>query len=203
MLNNIKTPYFIALLFSYINERQKLNLIRYNKACQKNMNINILNFKNVSGIYIVHESNGIVKEYKGYNDTLRFEGEYKNGKRNGKGKEYYDGKLIFEGDYLNGKRNGKGKEYDSYNKKLIYEGEYLNGKRNGKGKEYYDNGNIQFDGEYLDGKQIIGTKYDRDGKILYQLNNTNGIGKEYVNSNELIFEGEYLHGKKNGKGKKY
>jgi len=31
---------------------------------------------------------------------------------NGKGKEYnYDGKLEFEGEYLNGKRNGKEKEY--------------------------------------------------------------------------------------------
>ena len=38
--------------------------------------------------------------------------------KDGKGniKEYSDcGILIFEGDYLNGKRNGKGKEYDYYN----------------------------------------------------------------------------------------
>jgi len=41
------------------------------------------------------------------------EGEYLNGKRNGRGKEYYeDGRLMFEGEYLNGIRNGKGKEYD-------------------------------------------------------------------------------------------
>ena len=39
---------------------------------------------------------------------LEFEGEYLNGERNGKGKEYYNGKLEFEGKYLNGKRNGKG-----------------------------------------------------------------------------------------------
>ena len=45
-------------------------------------------------------------------------------------------RLIFEGDYKNGKRNGKGKEYSDYNGKLIFEGEYVNGKRNGKGKEY-------------------------------------------------------------------
>ena len=43
--------------------------------------------------------------------------------------------LEFEGEYLNGKRNGKGKEY-FYNGILEYEGEYLNGQRNGKGKEY-------------------------------------------------------------------
>ena len=80
--------------------------------------------------------------------------EYKNGKRNGKVKEYttYDGKLEFEGEYLNGKRNGKGKEYYG-NDKLKFEGEYLNGKRNGKGKEYYSNGKLKFEGEYLNGER--------------------------------------------------
>ena len=40
-------------------------------------------------------------EYNYYNEKLIFEGEYLNGKRNGKGKEYYDNdKLIFEGEYL-------------------------------------------------------------------------------------------------------
>ena len=41
---------------------------------------------------------------------LRFEGEYLNGERNGKGKEYWNGNLIFEGEYLYGKRL-KGKKY--------------------------------------------------------------------------------------------
>ena len=46
-----------------------------------------------------------------------------------KKKEYnFDDELIFEGEYLNGKRNGKGKEYNFYGK-LIFEGEYLNGER--------------------------------------------------------------------------
>ena len=35
----------------------------------------------------------------------------------------WDGTLKFEGEYLNGKRNGKGKEY-YYNGKLEFEGEY-------------------------------------------------------------------------------
>ena len=37
-----------------------------------------------------------------FNGNLRFEGEYKNGKKgSGKGKEYNDlGKLIFDGKYL-------------------------------------------------------------------------------------------------------
>ena len=36
---------------------------------------------------------------------MEFEGEYVNGERKGKGKEYYeDGKLKFEGKYLNGRK---------------------------------------------------------------------------------------------------
>ena len=68
------------------------------------------------------------KEYNSFNGALKYEGEYLNGERNGKGKEYKQGKLIFEGDYLNGKRNGKWKEYDSEGK-IIFEGEYENNKR--------------------------------------------------------------------------
>ena len=46
--------------------------------------------------------------------------------------------LIFEGEYLNGKRNGKGKEYNSEGK-LIFEGEYLNGKKTERAKNIYLN----------------------------------------------------------------
>jgi len=72
-------------------------------------------------------------------EYLKFEGEYFNGKRNGKGKEYYEGNLKFEGEYLIGKRNEKGKEYD-IDGKIICEDEYLNGSQI-KGK-YYINGKV-------------------------------------------------------------
>ena len=68
--------------------------------------------------------------------------------------------MIYEGEYLKGKRNGIGKEYnDNY---LIYEGEYLNGKRNGKGKEYALNGNLKYEGEYLNDLQWNGKGYNSD-----------------------------------------
>ena len=92
-----------------------------------------------------------VSQNKNILSKLVFEGEYLNGKRNGKGKEYdNNGKLIYEGEYLNGKRHGKGKEYD-YNTNLIYEVEYLKGKRIGKGKEYYIDNQI-YEGQYLNEK---------------------------------------------------
>ena len=45
--------------------------------------------------------NGKEKEYNIYG-KLEYEGEWSNGKRHGKGKEYKYGKIIFEGEYLNG-----------------------------------------------------------------------------------------------------
>ena len=154
MLNNIKSYYITKIIFTFMDEKQKLKIIKYNKSLQKNININIINYKFYSGKYIIYESNRIGKEYNGKDDRLIFEGEYLNGLRNGKGKEYYhNGKLKFEGEYLNGERNGKGKEYND-NGKLEFEGEYLNGKRwNGKGKEHTKNGFLLFEGEYLKGEK--------------------------------------------------
>ena len=43
--------------------------------------------------------------------------------------------MVFDGEYLNGKKNGKFKQYNNEDK-LIYEGEYLNGKLNGKLNKY-------------------------------------------------------------------
>ena len=49
--------------------------------------------------------------------------------------------------------NGKGYAREYYNNgKLEFEGEYLKEERNGKGKEYYINGKLKFEGEYLYGK---------------------------------------------------
>ena len=211
MLKIIKSSYFIPILFSYVYEKQKLKVIKYNKILQKDLNISILNYKYFTGRYIQYESNRIGKEINYVDNALRFEGEYLNGKRHGKGKEYNEyGNLTFEGEYLNGKRNGKGKKYNAYGD-LTFEGEYLNGKRHGKGREFYcggvlvfkSTGKLAFEGEYFNDKKLNGIGYDKEGNILYNLNNNiNGEGKEY-SDDKLIFEGEYLNGKRNGKGKEY
>ena len=139
--------------------------------------------------YLNGERNGKGKEYD-FNGVLDFEGEYLNDKRNGKGKEYWgDGKLMFEGEYLSNFKI-KGKYY--INGKLEFEGEFrYNNKWNGKGydengnviyelingngkvKEYDDNGILEFEGEYLNGKR-------------------NGKGKKYL-GNHIISDGEYVN----------
>jgi len=94
MLKNIKSIYFIQILFSHVYEGQKLKILKYNISLQKNIDISIINYKHFKGKYLIYESNGIGKEYNGYDNNLIFEGEYLNGKRNGKGKEYYDNGKI-------------------------------------------------------------------------------------------------------------
>ena len=159
-MENIKSTYFIQVIFNFIKDRKKLLIVKYNKKLQNTINVNFINYKVFSGRYIIYETKKFGKEYNGCNDKLLYEGEYLKGEKNGKGKEYdLFGELGFEGEYKNGKRNGKGKEYYE-NGKLKFEGEYLNGKRNGKGKEYNPEGKLKFEGNYLNGKR-------------------NGKGKEY------------------------
>ena len=61
-----------------------MNTIKYNKSLQGLANVDISNYKRVSGRYIIYEANGKAKEYD-FKDNLIFEGEYLNGKGNGKG----------------------------------------------------------------------------------------------------------------------
>ena len=107
---------------------------------------------------------------------MKYEGEYLNGKRNGKGKEYSEkGYIKFEGEYLIGQM-WNGQAYGIiYEGKSRFVGEFLNGKRNGKGEENDFKGNLLFEGEYLNDKRW------------------NGKGCEYGLRNKLI---EYLNGKK-------
>ena len=77
------------------------------------------------------EGKGYIKEYD-YNNKLIFEGEYLNGKKNGKGKKYYwNGQLEYEGEFLDEEKNGKGKEYDFLTGRLIYDDLFLFGKKFG------------------------------------------------------------------------
>ena len=139
------------------------------------------------------------KTYKEYDrrGILLYEGEYLNGKYNGKGKEYnfINGKLEYEGEFLNGKWNGKGKKY--YKGKLEYEGQYINNIWNGKGKEYDYKGILRFEGEYLGGLKWSGKGYNEKGIEDYEIINGKGIYKYYnFFTGKIIYEGEYLNRKK-------
>jgi len=101
-----------------------------------------------------------------------------NGKIKGKGKEYFvDGSLKFEGEYNNDVRNGKGKEY--YNDELTYDGEFLNGRKHGKGIEYNYWGKIEFEGEFLNDMKWNGKfkEYNDNGEFIREVEYLNGEKK--------------------------
>ena len=123
----VKSQFILKKILLHLGEKKKLLLIKYNKYYHKIMKINIEDYKKTSGKIKIGGINGYGKEYELNNLELIFEGYYKNGKRNGKGKEY-NGYEIFEGEYINGIKTGKAYEYNNYNSNMFI-GEYLNGKR--------------------------------------------------------------------------
>ena len=69
---------------------------------------------------------------------------------NGKGIRYYNNVKIYEGEFKDGKYDGKGIDY-YINGTKIYEGEFKDGKYDGKGIKYYDNDTKEYEGEFKDG----------------------------------------------------
>ena len=86
MLENIKSLYFIKKLFSRVDERKKLKVVKYNKRLQNNIDINLINYMTFANKYIIYEDNDKGKEYDSFYKVLLFEGEHKNGEKIGKGK---------------------------------------------------------------------------------------------------------------------
>ena len=194
MWKKIKCDFFLSKIFSYISERALLKIIAHNKDLQKKLDKSLINYKLMSGKYIIHETSGKAKIYNAYNDELIIECEYLNGKKNGKYKRYYnDGKLKYELEYLNGKINGEYKKYDEEGN-LIVKAEYLNGKSNGRYKKYYRNGKLIMENEYVNGKTINVLYCDKNSGIINELHDGNGFIKEVNKEGNMIYEANYVDG---------
>ena len=135
-------------------------------------------------------------------DGSVYEGEYKNGKPNGKGSmTSYDNKTIYDGDWVNGKREGNGKLIvsDEYN----YTGPFENDQFAGSGGVLCDNkGNI-YEGDFEKGKFEGYGHYKMSNGDTYIGEFKEGIfhGKGQYNDKEgNVFDGEFKNGKKDGEG---
>ena len=196
-LEKIKSNIILKRILNGITKYKYFHLINFNKALQKRINININDYKNLTKKIKIGPRNGFGKEFKKDNEILIFEGEYINGKKSGKGQEYYEnGQIKFEGEYFEG-RKIEGKGYDNKGN------EYLKIERNGKGKEYNKNGKVVFEGEYFNGKRWNGTRYNEKNELIFQIKNGKGKGKIFNFNCKLEYDGEYLNGERNGKGKEY
>ena len=124
---------------------------------------------------------------------LCYEGDYVDGKRSGKGKEYLFGNLFYEGDFLNGSRHGSGTAYVSG--RILYKGDFYRGLEYGTGMSYTKDGSILFAGAFIRGNYYEGDLVD--GKAC-------GKGKLYnIYTSKLQYEGDMENDKPNGKGIKY
>ena len=75
-IRDIKSSYIIKEIFSFLHEKQQLNMVIYNNDLQKAILVDIEHYKNISGKYKIGEKNGKGKEYLLKTNKLIFEGEY-------------------------------------------------------------------------------------------------------------------------------
>ena len=80
-LKNVKSIYILKKIIYHLVKNIKLDLIKYNKALQRKMIINIEDYKNLSRIYRIIDKNGHGIEKRVGSNKLVFEGEYLNGKK--------------------------------------------------------------------------------------------------------------------------
>ena len=63
MMDKIKSSFFFMFLLPYINDKRKFKITNYNKDLQNFLGINLLDYKRMSGKYILGDINGKGKEY--------------------------------------------------------------------------------------------------------------------------------------------
>ena len=130
-----------------------------------------------------------------------YEGDLKNNKRNGKGKQTLTSGDIYEGHFVNGKKQDKGKL--TFANGDTYKGDFVKDKFEGKGKHIVKNCFI-YEGDFLDDKYQGKGKYTNAKGSIYEGDFVNGQkhGKgKYTNSKGSIYEGDFVNGQKYGKGK--
>ncbi len=139
------------------------------------------------------------------NNTIKYEGDFKKGKFEGKGKLYLENDEYYIGEFLDGIKSGKGTEY--YKNGIIkYDGSFINDKYDGEGTFIWENGQY-YKGGFKEGTMFgKGIEYYECGNIKYDGNFINGVydgdGK-YIYNNGNYYIGEWKEGKKHGKGIKF
>lgn len=92
-----------------------------------------------------------------------YEGEWKDGKRHGKGKWAFEDGGMYEGEFSKGKLGGFGK--CAFKIGTMYEGEWKDNKMHGRGKVKYASGSI-YEGKFCVGKRQGFGKYIHMGMCM-------------------------------------
>ena len=123
--------------------------------------------------------------------------------------KYYskDESSIFEFPYKNGKKEGRGKEY-YLNGKFKSDAFFIDGLLQGKSIGYYENGNLEYEENYKDGKlDGLVKNYYENGQLKSELNYKNGqldgLARAYHENGQLHIEENYKDGKLEGESTNY
>ena len=110
------------------------------------------------------QGKGIVQWSEGGKPFRRYEGEYRDGKENGRGLYTYANGSRIEAEFRDGRINGRGTA--AWGTGSGYEGEWRDGKLHGRGT-YTDANGDRYEGEWRDGKpQGTGTLRKSDGQVF-------------------------------------
>ncbi len=163
-----------------------------------------------------------------FSDGSRYVGETVNGKRHGKGTNYFPNGTRYEGAWENGYMNGHGICVYADGKR--YEGIWADGKRNGEGTLFYTDGDkyagnwfndtmhghgtyyyasgARYEGEWANNKkQGKGTYYyvnptaTYDGDWYDNVRHGYGVEEIHAQGGTQRYEGEWKNDKRNGMGK--
>lgn len=98
-----------------------------------------------------------------------YQGNMKDGKKNGFGILYYpNGKIMFEGNFYNNCIHGEDVSTYWENGNIKFKGEIKYGKKNGFVKEYYERNGIQFEGIFVNGiKHGHAKQYNENGEVIF------------------------------------
>ena len=187
----IENPLISEVILDNINNNNSLNCIT-------------IKFTEKNDLFLGLFESDLITPKKGIILTINgeyYEGEFMNGKKDGKGKLIYKNGTEYIGNFKNNKHHGYGQLTQTDGE--IFQGEWKDGKINGNGTRFHSNGD-KYIGNYINnirnghGYYIFsnGDSYEgnwKDGKA-----NGQGVFK-YNNGN--IYEGEFKDNLISGKGK--
>jgi hypothetical protein len=156
-------------------------------------NFKMINFE-LNKWYCHNYYRQIFENYDNKNKKIIYEGEFKKGKRNGKGKLIFDDENIYEGSFNNDNFDGDG--CFKWKDGREYKGQWKDNNMNGKGIFKWDTNNW-YEGDYKNNRREgygvyhFGEDNYFDGKWLNNL--PHGIGKLKINGEKV--EGLFRFGK--------
>ena len=143
-----------------------IKLRLYKKGYRESLNPRSHYLMQIPLLFLRYQVSSRTNVTLGFQGFEGFEYTYKDDKRNGLIKEYYqNGQLKGEGSFKDDKRNGLIKGYHE-NGIIGAEVNFKDDKQDGIERAYYPNGEIQYIHTYKNGKLIHRKDYDEKGKLI-------------------------------------